>query len=73
MSGWVNRNATRQCSLRCRARERVGPFVRVRVSTAGRLARQPNETPHLFYGDATYCLLATGDGWVIVQLWMSMT
>jgi hypothetical protein len=53
--------------------ERVGPFVKVRVSTAGRLGRQPNETPHLFYGGTTYFLLAQGDGWVVVQMWVSMT
>lgn len=53
--------------------ERVGPFVKVRVSTAGRLARQPNETPHLFYGDTVYYLLAGGDSWVVVMMWVSIT
>ena len=53
--------------------ERVGPFLRVQTSTAGRSSRAPNEMPWLFFGSSRYYLLADGDGWVIVSLEMSMT
>jgi len=53
--------------------QRVGPFVRVSVYSSGRLARQPDETPRLFYGSTTYYLLARGDGWVVVGMDMSIT
>ena len=53
--------------------ERIGPFVRVQQHVSGRLARQPNETPHLFFSGVSYQLLATGDGWVIVESGMWIT
>jgi hypothetical protein len=53
--------------------ERVGPFVRVRTQTSGRLSRQPNETPRLFFSGTEDYLLATGDGWVIVSSGMWAT
>lgn len=53
--------------------ERVGPFVRVRAHVSGRLARQPNEVPRLFYGGTDYYLLSTGDGWRIVETSMWIT
>jgi hypothetical protein len=53
--------------------ERVGPFVRVRVHHAGRLARLPNETPRLYFGGEEYYLLASDDGWVVVSMGVWMT
>jgi hypothetical protein len=53
--------------------ERVGPFVRVQEHVSGRLPRQPNETPRLFFSGTSYYLLATGDGWAIVDAGMWIT
>ena len=53
--------------------ERVGPFVRVRTHLSGRLARQPNEVPRLFYSGTDYFLFSTGDGWRIVEMGMWIT
>jgi hypothetical protein len=53
--------------------ERIGPFLRVRTHMSGRLARQPNETPHLFYSGTDDYLLAKDDGWVVVitSVWIT--
>ena len=53
--------------------ERVGPFVRVRAQRAGRLSREPNETPRLYVGGEGYYLLAWDGGWVVVamEMWAS--
>ena len=53
--------------------ERNGPFVRVQTGIAGRLARQPNETPRLYASGMSYYLLESGDGWVIVDGMMWIT
>ena len=53
--------------------ERVGPFIRVRAQRAGRLSREPNETPRLYVGGEGYYLLAWDGGWVVVamEMWAS--
>ncbi|HUQ80641.1 MAG TPA: hypothetical protein VM076_05880 [Gemmatimonadaceae bacterium] len=52
---------------------RVGPILRVSEEVSGRMPRQPNETPRLYYEYRVYYLLARGDGWVIVRTDISMT
>jgi len=53
--------------------ERIGPFVRVRTSAVGRMARQPNETPRLYASGSGYYLIATADGWAIImqEMWVT--
>ncbi|MDF2771572.1 MAG: hypothetical protein K0S86_1066 [Geminicoccaceae bacterium] len=45
---------------------RVGPFVRAEVRMSGRLARSPDEAPHLFASGYVYYLVATDEGWRLV-------
>jgi hypothetical protein len=59
-----DRKAARLLSVS--AVERVGPFVRVSSQVAGRLDRQPNESPHRYFSGATYYMVETPGGWSTV-------
>ena len=45
---------------------RVGPFVHVTISYAGRVARTPEQGPHLYYGGRRYYLMELDGEWVVV-------
>jgi hypothetical protein len=51
--------------------ERIGSLARVHTEIVGRTNRQPNETPRLYHGGATYYMLETNGAWtiVVVHVW----
>ena len=46
--------------------DRIGPFVRLRIDSRGRLPRRPDQTPWLYAAGTTYYLMQVNGDWVIV-------
>jgi hypothetical protein len=47
---------------------RVGPFARLGVDSFGRIPRQPNQAPWLYYAHTTYYLMELDGEWVMVGM-----
>ena len=47
---------------------RVGPFARLGVDSFGRIPRQPNQAPWLYYAHTTYYLMQLDGEWVMVTM-----
>jgi len=47
---------------------RVGPFARLGVDSFGRIPRQPNQAPWLYYAHTTYYLMQLDGEWVVVTM-----
>lgn len=47
---------------------RVGPFVRLRVESSGRIPRAANQAPWLYYASTTYYLMQLEGEWVLVTM-----
>jgi hypothetical protein len=45
---------------------RVGPFARLGVESAGRIPRNPNQAPWLYYASTTYYLMQLNGEWFVV-------
>jgi hypothetical protein len=53
--------------------ERVGPFVRLGISSSGRVTRRADQAPWLYLADTTYLLMLLDGEWVIVDYSWSIT
>jgi hypothetical protein len=52
---------------------RVGPFARLGVESAGRIARKPDQAPWLYYASTTYYLMELDGEWLLVtsEAWIT--
>jgi hypothetical protein len=45
---------------------RVGPFARLGVESVGRIPRNPNQAPWLYYASTTYYLMQLKGEWFVI-------